>query len=49
MTRGRGGGLRVFHDEVLNNPHSSPVIKGIKSGRMRWAGHVAGLLETRNA
>jgi hypothetical protein len=34
--------LRKVHNEEFHNLHSSPnIIRTIKSGRMRWAGHVA--------
>ena len=33
---------RKLHNEELNELYSSPnIIQVIKSGRMRWAGHVA--------
>jgi hypothetical protein len=33
---------RELHNEELHNLYSSPnIIRMIKSGRMRWAGHVA--------
>ena len=33
---------RRLHNEDLNDLYSSPnVVRVIKSGRMRWAGHVA--------
>jgi hypothetical protein len=36
------GGWRKLHNEELRNLYSSPsIIRMIKSGRMRWAGHVA--------
>jgi hypothetical protein len=36
------GGWRKLHNEELHNLYSLPsVITMIKSGRMRWAGHVA--------
>jgi hypothetical protein len=36
------GGWRKLHNEELRNLYSSPsVIRIIKSGWMRWAGHVA--------
>jgi hypothetical protein len=39
-----------LHNEELHNLYSSPnLIRMIKSRRMRWAGHVARLGETRNA
>jgi hypothetical protein len=38
------------HDEVLRDLYSSPsIIRIIKSGRMRWAGNIAGMGEKRNA
>jgi hypothetical protein len=40
------GGWRKLHNEELHNLYSSPMIK---SRRMRWAGHVAGMGEKRNA
>jgi hypothetical protein len=43
------GEWRKLHDGELHNLYSSPdVIRQIKSGRMRWAGHVAGMGEGRN-
>jgi hypothetical protein len=39
-----------LHNEELHNLYSSPnIIRMIKSRRMRWAGHVARMRETRNA
>jgi hypothetical protein len=36
------GGWRKLHNEELHNLYSSPsLIRMIKPGRMRWAGHVA--------
>jgi hypothetical protein len=36
------GGWRTLHNQELHNLYPSPsIIKMIKSGRMRWAGHVA--------
>jgi hypothetical protein len=36
------GGWRKLYNEELHNFYSSPsIIRMIKSGRMRWAGHVA--------
>jgi hypothetical protein len=36
------GGWRKLHNEEFHNLYSSPsIIRMIKSGRMRWAGHVA--------
>jgi hypothetical protein len=44
------GGWRKLHNEELHNLYSSPsIIRMIKSGRMRWAGHVARIREKRNA
>jgi len=42
------GELRKIHDEELNDLYCSPIIfRVIKSRRMRWAGHVAGMGEER--
>jgi hypothetical protein len=39
-----------MHNEELHNLYSSPnVIRMIKSGRMRWAGHVARMGDLRSA
>jgi hypothetical protein len=36
------GGWRKLHDEELHNLYSSPsIIKMIRSGMIRWAGHIA--------
>jgi hypothetical protein len=44
------GVWRKLYNEELHNLHSSPIIiRMIKSKRMRWAGHVARMGETRNA
>jgi hypothetical protein len=44
------GGWRKLHNEELRNLCSSPSkIRIIKSGRMRWTGHVALIGEKRNA
>jgi hypothetical protein len=44
------GDWRKLHDEEPHNSYSSPnIIRMIKSRRMRWAGHVAGMGATRNA
>jgi hypothetical protein len=41
---------RKLHIEELHNLYSSPdIIRMIKSSRMRWAGHVARMGETRSA
>jgi hypothetical protein len=38
-----------LHNEELHNLYSSPsIIRIVKSRRMRWAGHVARMGETRN-
>jgi hypothetical protein len=38
------GSLRKLHSEKLYNLYSSPsIVRMIKSRRMRWAGHVAGM------
>jgi hypothetical protein len=43
------GGWRKLHNEELHNLYSSPsIIRIIKSRRMKWAGHVAGMGEKRN-
>jgi hypothetical protein len=43
------GECRKLHNEELHNLYCSPnVIRIIKSRRMRWAGHVAGMGEKRN-
>jgi hypothetical protein len=44
------GDWRKLHNEELHILYSSPnTIRMIKSRRMRWAGHVARMGETRNA
>jgi hypothetical protein len=41
---------RKLHDKEFHNLFSSPdIIRMIKSRRMRWAGHVARMAETRNS
>jgi hypothetical protein len=38
------GGWRKLHNEELHNLYSSPsIIRIIKSRKMRWSGHVAGM------
>ena len=42
------GKWRKLHNDVLNDLYSSPnIIRVIKSRRMRWAGHVARMVERR--
>jgi hypothetical protein len=44
------GDWRKLHNEELHNLCSSPdILRMIKSRRMRWAGHVARMGDTRNA
>jgi hypothetical protein len=44
------GEWRRLHNEELNDLYSSPnIIRVIKSRRMRWAGHVACMVEKRGA
>jgi hypothetical protein len=44
------GDWRKLHNEELHNFYSSPnIIRMIKSRRIRYAGHVARMGETRNA
>jgi hypothetical protein len=44
------GGLRELYNEKLYTLYSSPsIIRIIKSMRMIWASHVAGMAEKRNA
>jgi hypothetical protein len=44
------GHWKKLNNEELHNLYSSPnVIRLIKSGRMRWAGHIVRMGETRNA
>jgi len=40
------GEWRKLHNEELNDLYSSPnIFRVIKYGRMRWAGHVARMME----
>jgi len=42
------GEWRRLHNEELNESYSSPnIVQGVKSRRMRWAGHVAHMGEER--
>jgi hypothetical protein len=43
------GDWRKLHKEELHNLYSPNLIRMIKSRRMKWAGHVAGMGEKRNA
>ena len=42
------GEWRKLHNEELSDRYCSPnIVRGIKCGRMRWAGHVARMEERR--
>jgi hypothetical protein len=42
------GEWRKLHNEELNDLYSLPnIVQVVKSGRMRWAGHVARMGENR--
>jgi hypothetical protein len=42
------GSWRKLHNDELHSLHSSPnIVRAIKSGRMRWVGHVARMGEGR--
>jgi hypothetical protein len=41
------GSYRSLYNEELHNLYASPDIWVIKTRRMRWAGHVAGMAEMR--
>jgi hypothetical protein len=44
------GGRRKLHNEELHGLYSSPsIVRAIKAGRMRWAGHVARMGEVGGA
>ena len=44
------GEWRRFHNEELHNLYRSPnIVRVIKSRRLRWAGHVARMEESRSA
>jgi hypothetical protein len=44
------GGWRKLHNEELHGLYSSPnIVRVIKARRMRWAGHVACMVEVRGA
>ena len=42
------GEWRKLHNEELNDLYSPNIVRGIKSRRMRWAGHVARVRERRS-
>ena len=43
------GEWRKLHDEELNDLYCSPnIVRGIKSRKLRWAGHVALIGECRD-
>ena len=39
------GAWRKLHNEELNDLYSPNIVRVIKSGRMRWAGHLARMWE----
>ena len=42
------GEWRILHNEEINDLYSSPnIVRVIKSRRMRWAGHIACMVEKR--
>jgi hypothetical protein len=44
------GGWRKLHNEELHGLYSLPgIVRVIRARRMRWAGHVARMLEVRGA
>jgi hypothetical protein len=43
------GDFRKLYEEELRDLYSPNIIRLIKSWRIRWAGHVARMGETRNA
>jgi hypothetical protein len=48
--REEDGSWRKLHNDELHGLYSSPnIVRGIKSRRMRWAGHVARMGEGRGA
>jgi hypothetical protein len=48
--RDENGEWRRLHSEELQSLYSSPnIVRVIKSRRLRWAGHVARMVECRRA
>jgi hypothetical protein len=48
--REEDGSWRKLHNDELHDLYSSPnIVRVIKSGRIRWAGHVARMGEGRGA
>jgi hypothetical protein len=43
------GGWRILHNDELHGLYSSSIIRMIKSRKMRWTGHVAGMWEKRKS
>jgi hypothetical protein len=44
------GGWKRLHNEELRNLYASPdIISGIKSRRMKWAGHIERIEDMKNA
>jgi len=44
-----GGWRRLYNEELHNLYASLNIIKVVKSRNMRWAGHVTGMADMRNA
>jgi hypothetical protein len=44
-----GGWIKLHNEELRNFYTSSSIIRFMKSMKMIWAGHVARIMETRNA
>jgi len=50
MKEEKAGGWRTLRNEELHILYASPnIIRVVKSGRIRWAGHVAGMGKKRDA
>ena len=47
--RDEDGEWRRFHIEKLHSLYRSPIVRVIKSRRLRWAGHIARMEEVRSA